>query len=70
MIVTAVVECKWCGASLIIDRAQTTRSFHIAFNKFKRIHDWDCETQGKIKEKIDKAKTTTANAIQKMMTNN
>ncbi len=67
MIVSAVIECKWCGYKTTIPTKKTTRSFNIAFNKLKRVHDWDCETQGKVREKVDKAKKSASDAIEKIM---
>ena len=67
MIVSAVIECKWCGEKITITRKKTTRSFNIAFNRLKRQHDWHCEADGKRKESIDKAIKTASDAIDKMM---
>ena len=67
MLVSAELECKWCGEKMTIQQKKTTRSFNIAFNKFKRVHDWRCEQRGKAKEKVDKAVKTADDAIKKMM---
>ena len=63
MIVSAQLECKWCGEKMTIPTKKTTRSFNIAFNKFKRIHDWDCESKGKADEHVKSAKKKAKNVV-------
>jgi len=67
MIISASIECKWCGTKVDISEKATTRSFNIALNKLKRIHDWNCESKGKAKERIDETKAIANDAIKKMM---
>lgn len=68
MIVSATIECKWCGEKVTIPQKKTTRSFNIAFNKLKRKHDWRCEIRGKQQKRLDQAEKVTSDAIAKMMT--
>lgn len=66
MIISANIKCKWCGEEITITEKKTTRSFNIALNRLKRIHDWGCEEQGKAKQKITEAKKVVSDALNKM----
>lgn len=66
MLVSAILECKWCGEKMTIPTKKTTRSFNIVFNKFKRKHDWNCESNGLAKQKIEEAKKVVSDSLIKM----
>jgi len=68
MIISAQLECQWCGEKMVIQDKKTTRSFNIAFNKFKRIHDWNCESKGKADERVAAAKKKAKSVIDDALT--
>ena len=67
MIISASIECEWCGQKIVISKKKSTRSFMIEFNKQKRIHDWRCAPRGKMDKNIKIAEEVTLAALTKMM---
>lgn len=68
-----ILSCKYCGEVLRVPKKASARSFMITFNKFKRVHDWECEANAKAKQKVNQAKLlakeTADKAIYHMINN-
>lgn len=62
-----VLECLYCGCKETIPDKATARSFMIAFNKFKRVHDWKCESEGKSKARVEQFRSDVNKEVLKAM---
>ena len=67
----AILICPHCGTKKLIEHKKSSRSFMIAYNRFKRYHDWQCETKSKVEAAVNHrkkvAQDTVEDAINKMI---